>query len=103
MKVKYIGEEGRPGSGSTSAFGREFRIGEAVEVSDDIAERCRRNRYFEVIEDDAPASNPDLPQNEDGLQTLDRDELIRIAEDSGVEIDKRWKADRIRAAIEGRT
>jgi hypothetical protein len=106
MKVRYIGEEDAFMSGKTYAFGREFRVGETVEVSGDIAERCARNRYFEVVEDAAPAPEPKAPQNRmmsatDSAPDLNQSKarLIALADERGVKIDRRWSAERIAQAI----
>jgi len=107
MKVKYIGAEDAFMSGKTLAFGREFPVGEVVEVSDDVGARCRRNRYFEVVEDDAPEPKRETPQNRmlaasqpaSDLDAMPRHDLIKLADTKGVQIDRRWGDQRIRNAI----
>lgn len=54
-----------------------------------------------VVTPDAPEETPtnDDQRLSDDLDSLPRDELIKIAENAGVQIDRRWGDERIRNAI----
>jgi len=52
-----------------------------------------------VAQQSEPDKGEDDQQLSDDIDDLPRDELIKIAENAGVQIDRRWGDDRIRNAI----
>jgi hypothetical protein len=61
-KVKWLGE-GENGPQQTDAYGQTFKVGEAVDITDDrILDKARGNQYFEVAGDKSETveDNPGL-------------------------------------------
>jgi SAM-dependent methyltransferase len=101
MKFRYVGEC-PAGQSSVKCFGLAFVPGEAVELPEQIAEKARRNRFFEAVEEEiiVPVDGKVDPEwDYNPLVDMDREDLITLAEEKGVKIDKRWNAEKIAAAI----
>lgn len=75
----------------------QFHAGEGRFVPDDLTEHPRI--LAAMAGDDNSGAADEGESGESGPATS-KDELIKMADDLGVQIDKRWGADRIRAAIE---
>lgn len=84
--------------GVTTAFDREWRVDKPVEVDEETAVRVRRNRFFRELKAKAapPPAEPEVEPTEDATKA----ELWALAEERGVEIDRRWGIARLREALE---
>jgi hypothetical protein len=119
MKFRYIGAYPN-GAQSLDAYGKTFSPGVEHELEGVMASKARGNRFFEPVIDDAeviydepelalelsPAPAPGVAMEEQIFETddtttstFDRESLIATAEQFGIPIDKRWKSERIAAAI----
>jgi hypothetical protein len=87
--------------GVTTAFDREWRVDKPVEVDEETAVRVRRNRFFREVKAKAapPAAEP-VAEAEEPAEEATKAELWALAEERGVEIDRRWGIARLREALE---
>jgi hypothetical protein len=108
MKVVFIGNPRDPADnkGSITMFGLTFPLNIPVDVSGSapFAGKLRGNREFRVLDEDpAQDAEPEeaLAEAMKAEGKPSRAELIALAAERGVKIDKRWNDERIAAAIEG--
>lgn len=124
MQFKFVGNPyALDNRGEIVAFGIRFPLNVAVDVKDErIIRKLMGNHHFAAVdgaktyhqmpprlilpdgvkpaESEANGDGASEPKP-DGDLNVSKARLIAIAEERGVDIDKRWNADRIRTAIEG--
>lgn len=67
------------------------------DVPDEQVQRFLAAGHIALEEDAAPEPEP---EPEVDLSELDKDALLALAEERGVQVDKRWGEDKLRAALE---
>lgn len=75
----------------------QFHAGEGQFVPDDLAEHPR---ILAAMAGDDNAGPTEEDQSDNSGPATSKDELIKMADELGIQIDRRWGTDRIRAAIE---
>lgn len=95
MKIRYLGD-GSEHDGQSMLFGRMVSVGDVVDVPDQFETKARFNRFVEIVTGDVPEPKP-VPQQNTG--SLSKADLIALAEQHGIKIDKRWSEARIADAI----
>jgi hypothetical protein len=103
MKFRYIGVY-PAGQQEITAYGCKFTPFTEVEVPEQWLEKFTGNRFFELVVDYELVPVEPEPEEEPRNRLLDampsdKDDLIALAGERGVKIDKRWNADKIAAAI----
>ena len=96
MKFRYIGEYPE-GQQSLECYGIVFTPGAELEIQGKFASKAMGNRFFEEVKDNPEREeDPESSDSskEDGsydpFKGMSRDDLIAMAEDKGIKIDKRW-------------
>jgi len=94
MKFQYIGPD-KDAPRITEVFGYEFRLdGNYVEVTDNHAiQKLSKNQSFRVMKGDE-IEDADFEEMQDP-----KTELIQQCIEKGIEVDKRWGIDRLKAAL----
>lgn len=104
MKFIYLGAYSS--KNVATCWGHEFKPNEPTHLPEPWASKARTNRFFLEVEenpefeDDIAPTEPD----EDGwdydpFKGMSREDLIAMADEKGVKIDKRWNFDKIAAAL----
>lgn len=99
VKFRYIGEY-PPGKSELMVFGCIFSPEAAVEVPSRFVGKARGNRFFEEVAEAAPSASVDAKNAFVPDKPYDKDELITLAAERGVKIDKRWGLEKMIQAIE---
>lgn len=104
MKFRYIGEY-PAGQQEIEAYGCKFTPYAEVEVPERWLSKFIGNRFFELVVayelvpvEPEPAAEEPRNRMLDAVEP-DKDDLIALARERGVKIDKRWNAEKIAAAI----
>lgn len=93
----FLDTKPRPDGWMMVYYGHPFPAGEAVEITDPaVVAKARGNRFFREV-DEAPAD----PLDTDGDGTVEVEELRAALTARGIKFDKRWRAKRLREALEG--